>query len=126
MSWTSIAANATRHIFTGSAALLLTGATALAQSTSSPERGTGYYNGPDMYWGSHMGGYGMIFGPLFMLVFIAAIIFIIFAIMRWMGGTSSGRSSEKTNAALDILKSRFARGEIDAKEFEERKHLLSD
>jgi putative membrane protein len=52
----------------------------------------------------YMPWYGIIFGPIIMIAVLPA--------------------TDKT--ALDILKERFARGEIDTDEFEERKRLLSD
>jgi putative membrane protein len=47
--------------------------------------------------------------------------------LRWLSGTSLGGvlpSPPAANDALDILKERFARGEIDKDEFDERRRAL--
>lgn len=59
-----------------------------------------------------------LFGPIFMIVFWAVIIYLIVRLIQ-NGGKWDKKDSE--NKALDILKERYARGEIDKKEFEERK-----
>ena len=70
----------------------------------------------------------MIVWPIMMILFIALIVILVVFLVRWFGasghGTSSHQPSRKT--PLDILKERFARGEIDKEEFEERKHLLGE
>ncbi len=72
-----------------------------------------------MDWGM---GWGMGFGWLFWLVIIGLII--------WAVKTLSDRNRPSEpyrpagEDALEILKKRFARGEIDEKEFEERKRRL--
>jgi putative membrane protein len=68
--------------------------------------------------------YGMIFGPIMMIVFLVIIAMIIAWVLRAFG--VGRQSSTKDNSALDILKDRLARGEINRAEFEERKQLLSD
>ena len=78
------------------------------------------------YWGSHMweGGW-WFFGPFTMVLFLAVPILLVVLLVRWLTGTGAGTpapSTEKT--ALDILRERFARGEIDAGEFEDRKKVL--
>ncbi len=84
---------------------------------------------PD-YW--HYGwewGWGhMIFGSLMMILFWGGIIVALVVAGRWLGGGSSHGTTPATsrNKALDILQERFARGEIDKEEFEERRRLLSD
>ncbi len=85
--------------------------------------------------GSHMWGMGdgwgwMILGPIMMIVVIGAIVAVAVLLVRWLGGARQGPQSAQTgppgNAPLDILKARFARGEIDKNEYEERRTLLSD
>lgn len=78
------------------------------------------------FWGGG-GGWGyMIFGPLMMIVFVAAIVVVAVLLVRWLAGGSTGPAAPlERKAALDILRERFARGEIDKEEFEERKRLLS-
>ncbi len=68
-------------------------------------------------WG---GGYGM-FGGLMMVVFWGLVIgLIVLAVRRY-----SGRSdSDAEQSALNILKDRYARGEIDEEEYERRKAKL--
>ncbi len=84
-----------------------------ASAQTTDYRGYGY---------QHMGfdGYG-IMGPIFMLVMLAALIVGIVALVRWMGVSPATMSS---NAALDMLNLRFAKGELDQKEYDERKKAL--
>lgn len=77
------------------------------------------------------GGWGfgamMVLGPLSMILFLAAIIAVVVLLVRWLGDGSS-RGTPMTPGGrnpLDILEMRFARGEIDQAEFEERKRSLS-
>ena len=83
------------------------------------------YYGPHMMWG---GGWGMmIFGPLFMILVLAMVIAAAALLVRWIGGPWQGITAPqmpKSSAPLDILKERFARGEIDKNEFEERRRVL--
>ena len=60
----------------------------------------------------------MFFGPVMMLIFFAACIAVLFLMVRGLGRKPGG------DGALGILKERFARGEIDQAEFEERRRVL--
>ena len=107
----------------GAAIALLPGA-ALAQSTTDPDR---YGWGPHMMgWGG--GWYGMIFGPIFMILVLALVIAVAVLLVRWLGGSSFTATLQQPPARtpLDILKERFARGEIDRQEFEERRRVLGE
>ena len=92
----------------------------LAQQSSEPYR---YGYGPHMMdWGA--GWYGMILGPIFLILTLAVLIGLAFILMRWLGGPWHGTHVPPGRAPLDILKERFARGEIDKEEFEERRRVL--
>ena len=72
-----------------------------------------------MMWG--FGGWGMI------IIWIAVIVGIVF-LVKWLveqGRTGVG-TSEKEESALDVLKKRYAKGEIDKEEFEQKKKDLTD
>ena len=73
-------------------------------------------------WGGG-GGFGMIFGVVVMIVVIAAIVGVIVLVVRWLG---PGPALRTERTALDILEERFARGEIDAQEFQERRRTLEE
>lgn len=72
----------------------------------------------------------MIFGPLFMILFLAVLIAAVVVLVRWLGGPWPGavtsHHSLPGRTPLDILKERFARGEIDKDEFEERRRVLGE
>lgn len=102
---------------------------AVAQAAAPPRQDYGYFHGHGMIWGDHMGGVGLLLGPLFMIIVVVAIAAAIVVLMRAFGvaGPSiQSVSGQSGNRALDILKERFAKGEIDAEEFNERKRQLSD
>jgi len=89
--------------------------------------GTAFADVPIGYDRSHMygaDGIGMILGPVFMLVFLAALVVGIVALVRWMS-PNGGASEDKGNNARSALDLRFANGEIDTKEYAERKSLLA-
>ena len=77
------------------------------------------------WWDSPAPWYGMIFGPIMMIAFIVITVLIIAWALRasglgWRADVPGG------STPLDTLKHRFARGEIDRAEYEERKKLLAD
>lgn len=63
----------------------------------------------------------MGWGGLWMVLWWALPILAIVALVTWMSRANE-RGSEKT--ALDILKERYARGEIDQAEFEQKRRDL--
>jgi len=78
----------------------------------------GYY-GWNMY--RPVFGFGWIFGMIFWILFICLIV----GLVRWFvsGNHKGGQVDEEENPdkALDILKERYAKGEITKKEFLEMK-----
>jgi len=74
-------------------------------------------------------GWGFGFGWIFMLIFWGLIIWAIFALVRGVSGhgccgfghDGQGRGEKPP---LDILKERYAKGEIDKDEFEAKKKDL--
>ena len=72
-----------------------------------------------MWWTDYWPMPGMFFGPVMMIVFIVACV----AMMAFMRRGGMGHRPRSGNA-LEILRARYARGEIDGKEFEERRQLL--
>ena len=97
-----------------------------AQAPSGPGD---YGYGPHMMWWGG-GWYGMIFGPLIMILVLALVIVAVVLLVRWAGGPWPGAAPSQHmppgRTPLDILRERFARGEIDKDEFEERRRVLGD
>ena len=73
----------------------------------------------NLYYG-HMFGWG-IWGWLMMPLFWGGIILLVVWLVREVSGTNSSRS----NRALEILKERYAKGEISREEFEAKKKDLT-
>lgn len=94
-----------KSIAIATAALALPANVALAQT------------GPPWDW-----GWWFWWFPVFPLFFVLGILAIfVFVIVRMTG--HHGRMSE-TRAGLDILNERFARGEINKDEYEEKRRLI--
>ena len=100
----------------GIAALLAETIQGGVQGQARPWEGWGMH---PMYgmWGAW--GFGMM---LMMLVFWALVITGLVLGIRWL--VSQGREARPRDAALDILRERYARGEIDKEEFLARKRDL--
>jgi putative membrane protein len=101
-------------------------AVALAQQPG-PHR---YDFGPFMM-GWTGGWYAMFLGPLFMIGMLLPALIIAVLLVRWIGGPRHWyppppHVQQPGRAPLDILKERFARGEIDKAEYEERRRVLGE
>ncbi len=66
-------------------------------------------------------GFGMGLG---MLLFWGILIAGIVMLVRCFSGSGTCGKSEREKSALDILKERYARGEIEKEEFEQKKRDL--
>jgi putative membrane protein len=71
-----------------------------------------------MWWNDYGPAHWLFFGPMFILFMVLACVVMMFFMMR---GHRSGYSGD---SAAQILKERFARGEIDKAEYEERRRVL--
>jgi putative membrane protein len=70
-------------------------------------------------------GFGMFpFGWIFMLFYWGVVILGIVVLVRWLMGRPFPGGSRET--PLDILKRRYANGEIDEEQFEKMKQNLED
>lgn len=79
----------------------------------------GYQNYGGWDVGTMMGGFGG--GFMMIVVWIAVILFVVWVVREIKSGNSRSTSSN----ALDILKERYAKGEINKEEFESKKKDLS-
>lgn len=90
--------------------------------------------GVPLIWGSGgwgmmgpgmMGGFGWGFMPLFGILFWGLVIWGVVAVIRGTARTdNSDRGGDREDSALDVLKKKYARGEIGREEFEEKKREL--
>jgi len=73
--------------------------------------------GPEYFWGG-----GMWIFPIIMLVVMLVVIYLIFGRGRmtppWYYDDRNYRKDDTSDKALDILKQRYAKGEITKEEFE--------
>jgi len=76
---------------------------------------------------SDMGDFGWLpgFGWIFMLLFWGLVILGIVAVVKWLVSTGPGGNTPNARTALDILEERYARGEIEREEFEQKKRDLA-
>jgi putative membrane protein len=81
--------------------------------------------------GSFFGGFGL----MALLVFVLNVAFVVVVValavvgIRWLmrelkGPSIDGPPTPAEDAALAVLRDRFARGEIDAEEYEQRRRTL--
>jgi len=77
------------------------------------------------YWGWGFGWW--IGGMIMMVIFWIVVVVGILALIRWLSGQSQPRrisrpqAKESFESALEILRKRYARGEITKEEFENMK-----
>jgi len=72
-------------------------------------------------WGM-WGAWGIVM-MLMMLVFWGVVIVGIVLVVRWL--VNQGKDARSTDPALDILRQRYARGDISKDEFEAKKRDLA-
>ena len=119
-----------RHIkllLLGFATSLLSGFILFSPSHALAQSGrySDWHMGPGMMGSWGMGGFGMIFMMVFWVLAIVGLVFLI----KWLIQSTRGQKEKidgDSSSAIDILKKRYAGGEIDKAEFETRKSALAD
>jgi len=115
------------------AAVLASPALAQSQQGSEP-LGPPYGYGHMMWYGGGPWGWGgwhsgFFFGPIFMVLVVLGIVFCVMLLGRVLAHAGRGYGFGMCHrgvrsAALEILGERFAKGDIDKAEFEEKRKLL--
>jgi putative membrane protein len=77
-------------------------------------------------YGFAVAPFGWLVALVGLILFVALIVAVVWAVGRFTHQTSAGypRAAPQPDAALAILRERFARGEISQAEFEEAKRIL--
>jgi len=77
----------------------------------------------DWGYGQMMGYGGFGFGWIFTLIFWALIIWAIIAFVKYISEKSNikSNSNDQGDSAMKILKERYAKGEINKEEFEQKR-----
>lgn len=88
---------------------------------AAQERAYEWGGGMHPMWGM-WGAWGVVM-MLMMLVFWGAVIVGIVLAIRWL--VNQGKEARPADAALDILRQRYARGDISKEEFEAKKRDLA-
>ena len=78
----------------------------------------------DDYWGHNINNSYDIWGFVFMILIMTLVVIGVIVLIRYLNHGTGGH--QKAETALDILEKRFANGEIDEKEFEEKRKVLSN
>lgn len=124
-----------RFILTGFLSLLV-GLTSISILFAAEQAPAQPYTWPGWHT-THVHGFWWIFPLMFFIFMIVMFVFMMrrggrgcMWCNRWMDGPeyrdSMKRSSDETSeSALDILNKRYAKGEIDKQEYEEKKSLIS-
>ncbi len=115
-------------------------ALAQQQAPAPPSVPPAPYGYDHFMWGGPWGWHPfMVVGPIFVLLAIIGMMAIFVWLVRWAthgypfyghgthhfhGGCPWGGGHGRGRAALDVLDERFAKGEIDKAEFEEKRKLL--
>jgi putative membrane protein len=73
-----------------------------------------------MGWADGWMGLGWIFMVLFWALVIAAGV----ALVRWLGKRNNGTGDTRRRTPLEILQERYARGEIEREEYEQKRRDL--
>lgn len=71
-----------------------------------------------MMWGNHW-----MFGG-FMWIFWIAVVVALFFFIKWIAQQGKSGDNRPEESALDLLEKRYAKGEIDKEEFEQKKKDL--
>jgi len=75
-----------------------------------------------------MGGMGamMGIGTLYMVVSLVVVAVVVMLLFRWMGAPWSGTHPPPGKTPMEILRERYARGEIDRETFERMRRDLEE
>lgn len=98
--------------------VLFAGLAASAPTVAVAGPGDGYGYGENMMWGN------WVMGPMMMLFMIIVLVVVVVIVMKFLGFGNDGSSGGTGDNALTILNERFAKGEIDKAEYEDRKKTL--
>jgi len=81
-----------------------------------------------MMWGYGFGWGGMLLMLLSTLLWVAVVGLLVWALIRWLGPRMPGGGTPWAGptgpSAIEILRQRYARGEIDAATFEQMRERL--
>lgn len=75
-------------------------------------------------WDHMGGGMGWGFGGLLMILFVVVAVVAVAILFKGFSGSTRGIDSPRAKSPLDVLKERYARGDIGREEFEQKRQDL--